>query len=278
MFRILIVVLFAPFVSLHAAAGGVVVEQLYIDFARPTSAPLQAQWSGVTPSYLKGQPNFADETPGESGECLELTGKGLSPPPKSPCDAYWIRTLPKALGSSWRPTRTVSSTLTLHFTSDEDTKVGESADAKGNARAFIRYSPDLVHWSSWQAMTRKPGDENDSSENTVQEFVAQTVTPDVEWQPYGDLLREYALGDVPWASDEGAAVQWIVNNDPEFFSKQIPFIGYVEYLYESRLKRSDCVDSLSIDIAWSVGGLTTAPKPGTPVPREGSWAYDARTL
>ena len=39
----------------------------------------------------------------------------------------------------------------------------------------------------------------------------------------GKLLSQYSTLDVPWKSDEEATVRWILERNPEFFSKQDPF-------------------------------------------------------
>jgi hypothetical protein len=66
--------------------------------------------------------------------------------------------------------------------------------------------------------------------------------------------------DVPWKSDEEAAVEWILNRDPEFFGKHIPFIGYAEFLYEGEFRGSQRIQSLKVEISYVLGGLHSPPR------------------
>ena len=66
--------------------------------------------------------------------------------------------------------------------------------------------------------------------------------------------------DVPWRNDEEAAVKWILEKQPDFFEKQIPFIGYVEFMHEAPLYGGQRIRSLEASVFYGMGGLHSPPK------------------
>ncbi len=77
---------------------------------------------------------------------------------------------------------------------------------------------------------------------------------------YRQQLGKYAELDVPWKSDEEAAVRWIVENDPGFFERQIPFIGYIEFLYEGSFHGGQRITSLGAEVTYAMSGLHYPPE------------------
>src|SRR4051812_23032905 len=77
-----------------------------------------------------------------------------------------------------------------------------------------------------------------------------------EGTQYGELREKYMRrDDVAWGSDEEALVKEIVGRDPKFFQKSLPFMGYLQFLYEGRLKGGDRITSLQVDVPWAVSGM-----------------------
>ena len=135
-------------------------------------------------------------------------------------------TSPVGLGYSWRPTAgatviviiqplpaavaisTATNSLTLHHD------------------VCVRYSPDCKHWSTWQALKETPG----ASTNGSIRFEGLVKVPDREQEIYRSLVLKYSTLNVPWQSDQEAAVKWILTSDPHFFEKNLPFAGYLQFL------------------------------------------------
>jgi hypothetical protein len=100
--------------------------------------------------------------------------------------------------------------------------------------------------------------------------------PRRERQPYTDLCREYSRLDVPWASDEEAVVRWILDREPDYFSHRLPFIGYVQFLYEVSLQGGERIAQLKLELGYGTGGMHQPPKePGADADRHGPWRFKA---
>ncbi|MHC4559398.1 MAG: hypothetical protein ACYS80_19060 [Planctomycetota bacterium] len=122
---------------------------------------------------------------------------------------------------------------------------------------YARYSADALHWSDWQYLALKtPIDPNE----TKQQYAGRLMVPLSQQQRYEELLSEYRKLDIPWKSDEEAAVEWILKSKPNFFEKPAPFIGYVQFLYETNLRGGHCIKNLTFTISSIVNGMYTKPK------------------
>ncbi len=100
----------------------------------------------------------------------------------------------------------------------------------------------------------------ESVENAKQRFEGAISVPQKEQEEYGAKLREYSRLDVPWGSDEEAAVKWIVAGDPGFFARHLPFMGYLQFLYEQSLAGDERIERLEIQVWYGAGGLHMSPK------------------
>lgn len=71
-------------------------------------------------------------------------------------------------------------------------------------------------------------------------------------------LRSYASGPVatisPGPSDEDEFCRWWTQH-PDYFSKERPFVGYVQFLLETSFKGSQRLTRFEADVDWSVGGM-----------------------
>ena len=66
--------------------------------------------------------------------------------------------------------------------------------------------------------------------------------------------------EVPWASDEEAAVKWILKEkNPNFLEEDIPFVGYLQFRYESSLRGGERLKGIKINASYGVGGLHSTP-------------------
>jgi hypothetical protein len=160
---------------------------------------------------------------------------------------------PIAVGFFWRPARSVSIRAEI-LPGPEELKTPEGKpDWRNAGDLHARYSPDLIHWSTWQPLSL------DSRTNRV--FEGQSVVPGREQQEYEHLRVEYGnRDDVPWSSDEEGAVRWILERDPEFFAHNLPFIGYVQFLFEGEFVAGYRFKSIKVELSYSVGGLHVEPE------------------
>ncbi|MEZ6048295.1 MAG: hypothetical protein R3C11_22525 [Planctomycetaceae bacterium] len=181
---------------------------------------------------------------------------------------FWLQSEPIAIGESWRPPQSASVTTSLDY-----------SGKPGNI--FVRHSCDRKHWSTWQLLT--PGERETIHSNLDKKDLTcwgSIQIPLRETAPYNELRMKYARrGDVAWRSDEQALVEELVAEDPTFFEKSTPFIGYVQVLYETQLKATDSIQSLDINIAWSIGGRHLPPEEDLPSYRERfkkPWQFKAK--
>jgi hypothetical protein len=60
-------------------------------------------------------------------------------------------------------------------------------------------------------------------------------------------------------SDQEAAVRWILGRDPDFFSRHIPFIVYVEFPFETGLCGGERIRPFGVRITHGSGGFEGPP-------------------
>jgi hypothetical protein len=234
-----------------AQAGMVGMHQFHLDF---TSALIgkQVKWTS------------------ESKLVVDKRGLVLDAPATSSARVSLQTTEPFATGISWRPTREV--TILAHVTpGPHEVKLDNGQTyTPYEGRMYVRYSPDAKHWSTWQVL------HGERSANEVN-FSGEVSVPASQSAAYDKLLQQYDKLDVPWRSDEEAAVQWIVKAQPDFFARELPFIGYVELLYEADLAGGQPIAHLDVDVGYSVGGAAYAAKdPKVEQGRNTTWRYRAK--
>ncbi|MCK5116492.1 MAG: hypothetical protein KAR44_07810 [Candidatus Aegiribacteria sp.] len=239
-YTIALTVLLNLFIS-PAFASIIEFKELDIDFTDSTDAAAKAAWSH--PDLLK----------------ITTNGLGWDGEPASLLDG-WIHTAPMALGLSWRVPCAVSVRVIIQPEIEEITLNSGQVSTPYQGDVYVRYSPDIVHWSTWQVLGQ--GDTQNITEDQASErtFSGTISVPYIEMIEYRELLGNYAEMDVPWKSDEDAAVRWIVENDPGFFERQIPFIGYIEFLYEGSFHGGQRITSFRAEVTYGMGGLHYAPE------------------
>jgi hypothetical protein len=145
----------------------------------------------------------------------------------------WIQSIPVAMGNSWRPPRSVSITIEVN------------PQFPTNGHFFVRYSPDQKHWSSWQALEQRRG---------------VIEVPQNERLEYDKLVQDYSGMDVPWKSDEEAAQKWILQQQPDFLDKHLPFVGYIQFRIEGSIPGGQRINKIRMHDSWGVSGLSSVPK------------------
>ncbi len=216
-------------------------KELDIDFTDTTDAAAKATWSD--PDILT----------------ITTNGLGWDGEPASLRDG-WIHTVPMALGISWRTPSAISIRVSIEPQIEVITLDNGQVTTPYQGDVYVRYSPDTMHWSTWQVLG--PGDQQNSTLIQIpgRHFSGTIRVPYIEMVEYRQMLQKYAELDVPWRSDEEAAVRWILENDPGFFEKQIPFIGYIEFLYEGSFHGGQRITSFRAEITYGMSGLHYAPE------------------
>lgn len=234
----------AVILVIPGGARGVIMgnTQVAIDLTQPREAAAKAKWSD--PDRVKVTPD----------------GLGWGTPADQGSRDFWLETSePIALGESWRPTFVVTVRAVIE-------------QPANSGQLYVRYSPDAKHWSTWQ-----PLPEVTRAGAVDQEFSSTVRVPYRERSPYEDLRMAYARReDVPWSSDEEAHVRDILCRDSKYFEKTLPFIGYVQFLYEGQLPGGRRLKGLKCDLGWTLSGAHQPPKdPRSRQGRSGPWHFKA---
>jgi hypothetical protein len=148
-------------------------------------------------------------------------------------------------GMSWRPPTSATVKLEVEAGAEDFTYL----------QAYFRYSCDRVHWSTWYNLrSLKPQDGIAASV-----YESNLSIPRMAQAPYYAKMQEWWKTNPPWSSDEHELCVWITSQDPDFFSREFPFIGYVQVRIEGET-RGVQLKSLSIKVSSAIGGLTTLSK------------------
>lgn len=174
---------------------------------------------------------------------------------------FWIETTkPIGLGESWRPTQSVIITATI-------------TPPISSGQLYVRYSADATHWSSWQVLNEPRHRQEKATD--LETYQQEVRVPYRTQRAFQKELHKYARReDVPWGSDEEALCKELTAKDPDYFKKTIPFVGYVQFLYEGSLPSGQRIRSMKVRMDWGVGGIHTPPKDGNAYKaHQGVWRF-----
>ena len=234
-----------PWISSYATMTG--TREIVIDFRNTDSLAQQVLWSDplhvvVTKDGLK---LAMDPRDGITPDQLHLVHRNV-----------WVETAePIAVGWSWRPVKNCN--ITVRKYPPGEFQFTDNSVIFPSGSLYVRYSADAVHWSTWQGL---PTTQPEPNKGMKHEFRGDIRVPDKEQKQYQKKVMEYSRMDVPWGSDEEAAVKWILRDNPEFFSKNLPFIGYVQFLYEQSLAGDETIERIEIQIRYGAGGIHMPPR------------------
>jgi hypothetical protein len=172
----------------------------------------------------------------------------------------WIHTAELPLGLSWRAPAAVSVSVTMIPGVEDIVLDNGQVTTPYSGDVYVRYSADGLHWSTWQVLQQGQYQAGTTSAGPGRHFHGSVRVPYSERGTYQDLLREYAEMEVPWKSDEEAACRWIAEKDSDFFRETIPFIGYVEFLYEGSFHGGRRLESFTAEVTCGMSGLHYAPE------------------
>jgi len=233
--RIFIIVL--PIICLFASISNAIVSgnRVTINFADSNDAKSKATWS---------EPNL-----------INITSQGLGwDGPDNALRDGWIITKEIAIGMSWRPPQSASVTVALQPILKTVTLPNGQTLTPFQGRMFMRHSPDVQHWSSWQIMKME------GQKDSKYQYSDEIGIPLKERAKYMEYRRQFGKLDVPWRDDEEALVKWIVAKEPNFFEKSFPFIGYIQILYEGSFNGGQRLTQLDINYGWTVNGMVSMPE------------------
>ena len=141
--------------------------------------------------------------------------------PSNMSDEVWIQSQPISAGMSWRPPTSAAIKL----------EVEAGAKDFNYLQAYFRYSCDRVHWSTWYDLRpAKP------EANVATVFEGNLTIPRMAHESYYAKMQEWWQTHPAWSSDEHELCVWITSQDPDFFSRQFPFIGYVQVRIEGETR------------------------------------------
>ncbi|MGC9367360.1 MAG: hypothetical protein ACP5FK_10035 [bacterium] len=173
----------------------------------------------------------------------------------------WIKTAVYPVGLAFRPARAVSLNL------DVTGKIPDSI----YGYVYYRYSADKVHWSEWTNMPR----EDSTGEDYLRSYCFHIIRPHTVDLQYQRMQEEWKKTGPVWICDEDALCRWIALNNPEYFSWEIPFVGYVQYYIEfPYLYEKISIEQVNVSAMWVVSGLTTLPTDGSEGDTQSKWHFD----
>ena len=237
-FRLAIILLFVgtcASVVLGFVGGG---REVLLDFTQADKITPVAKWSDSEYLTLTREGLGWDGKPNES---RDVTIETLKPTP---------------VGWSWHPVTTVhieAEALPAGSFRFGKTSIGWPSTA---GTLYARYSPDGRHWSTWQALSLRQPRNRDKPRLW---FHGTLRVPKKVRQRYIRYLKDFAGTKRPTTVDEEAAVRWILDKEPTFFEQNLPFIGYVEFLWEKQIRGDQRLKQLKIHLSYSRGGFARVP-------------------
>ncbi len=166
---------------------------------------------------------------------VSAPGKGATP------NGIWIQTQKIPVGLAWRPPKACNIRLIL-------IRANEKPEA--GIKAWVRYGCDGEHWSTWYKLRESGPDQN---KRTTYSYDLQL--PLAAQAKYDILKEEWRKANSRSFADDDTVCAWIARQYPEFFDREIPLIGYVQFRLESLiLPPGVAISGLEIDTFWTVAG------------------------
>ncbi len=92
---------------------------------------------------------------------------------------------------------------------------------------WFRYSSDLRHWSEWRLFS-----EEVESIASLKGRHGLAVSKDDSRDRFLGFRNQWINTNPEDVNDENECSHWIVRQDPTFFEKEKPFVGYIQYLID----------------------------------------------
>lgn len=228
-----------------------------------TAASVRAQFFSNDTTKIQFAPaQVQDGVTWSDNFSLSDTGLLAAKLPPNMSASVWVQSQPIPAGRSWRPPTSASIVLTVEAGEKDFTY----------RHAYFRYSCDRVHWSTWYNLTVKGQSGVDASV-----YEGHLDIPRTAMEAYQKKQFEWVKSNPVWLSDEHELCVWIVRQDPEFFAREFPFIGYVQVRVEGETRGAQ-IKSLSINISSAVSGLTSINKGKGRSTIGEKWFFDASKI
>lgn len=221
-------------------------------------------------SFPYDQDSKLSATWGAEGSPLDISEKGLG---CSKCTGNsfvfaWVMTSPIPLGSHGQPWDNADISVSVPRTKPDD------SFALGNA--FIRYSPDQKHWTTWQVLERQS--EKSEAGPLLYPYKITLAIPRSTQENYDKLCAEFTATDPSRPFQHADAVRWILQKNPEYFSREIPFIGYVQVLVETGLSDQQRIKGIHVSASSLIDQMIKRLKPQERGQLQGKWSFVADDL
>lgn len=183
---------------------------------------------------------------------VSLTDGGLVAEklPSNMSAEVWVQSQPISAGMSWRPPTGAVIRLEVEAGAEDFTYLN----------AYFRYSCDRIHWSTWYDLP--PLKAKNALVGSVYEGTLSI--PRMAQEAYYAKMQEWWKTNPAWSSDEHELCLWIASQDPDFFAREFPFVGYVQVRIEGETRGAQ-LKSLSVKVSAGVSGLTAFRTEGRPV-------------
>jgi hypothetical protein len=227
------------------------LQQVVWDFTQPEAVQKLARWT--TPEHIGATPRGLGWD-GEANASYDVTVSSRTP---------------VAVGWSWHPVTAVTVQAEVVPPGQFTFGTNSTTFPSTAGQLYARFSADGRHWSTWQALELQvPRDKA-----KPQLFFAGTLrVPQHARKNYEARLREFAGTDRPTGVDEDKVAEWLLAKDPKFFERETPYVGYVEFLWETQVKGDQRVRKLEFNLGYGRSGKIQTP-PGAN--DSGPWKFRA---
>lgn len=201
-------------------------------------------------------------------------------------------TQPYSIGRAWNPIYRVGIGVAV-WPRKEFTYMGNSTTLV-MGKFYVRYSADAQHWSTWIPLSSRPSKEPPTSrsvrdrrgkdsrlsptDTSTKEYRlhVQLRVPGVDRKEYLEYQNRFTELNLTWRGNEEAGVYWILEQDPHFFEKHIPFLGHLQFLYETDAEGAEEIERIEIHVITQYPGYILIPTDKKIQAKyKGPWRYTA---
>jgi hypothetical protein len=179
---------------------------------------------------------------------LKLTENGLTTDRKNwmSFQNFWVQTQPIAIGDLKKPSRATGLI-------DVIVKGKIYPDKNAGTSVYFRYSCDRNNWSTWYELKKeeKPFrflEGFDTYEGSMR-------LPKAASEKFDELKKDWLKTNPVSPENEQEFSLWLIKQQPDFFAKEFPFIGYIQVRVESSLAESWEINEIVVDRTWLRSGL-----------------------
>lgn len=215
------------------------LQQVVWDFTQPERVQKLVRWT--PPEHIRATPRGLGWD-GEANASYDVTVSSRTP---------------VAVGWAWHPVTAVTVRAEVvppgQFTFGTNSITFPSTAGQ----LYARFGADGRHWSTWQALELEVPRDKQKSRLF---FTGMLRVPQHARKNYEARLREFVGTDRPTGVDEDKVAGWLLAKDPKFFERETPYIGYVEFLWETQVKGDQRVRKVEINLGYGRGGGIQAPR------------------